>query len=526
MIKIRLKNISISTTAKIFLLVAVFFGYLPSYAQIKNENDTFKVANGLIAKKKYRKAYNYLGHYSQDHPKDYNSLWLGARAKLFLNDFKQSDHLYQRALKIEPGNDNLRLDYIHSLLDMGKNERAEGLLKGIESKGKSYADMYFLYAQLSYWEGNYKKASIYLEKALDRDNGKPEWYSLRDQLDIARAPKVSLYSSYITDNQPLTAVVSTLRFEKYFSRLLSLYINCDEYHFLQDKVSDAPWITIGDKLFFPKAGLQINAGGGVFKFPVKNETGWSGHLGVTKKISQQFNLELTGDHVPYFDSKTSIDTNITATKLSAILNWHKRSWIGQAAFMTSLYDSNVYVYTAYGWIMAPIATFSFGQLLMGYSASYSNSNVNSYIPVNSLNEIVANFTPNQSIAGIYSPYFTPNNQIINSALLSLNMTLSKHVSILISGDIGYGTINNPYLFLDKNSAGTLFINKGYSMESFVPADATVGFNYHIDKTWLIQAKYVYRNTYFFTSNYGSLGIEKNFLHRKKHHSQARWGLHL
>ena len=31
------------------------------------------------------------------------------------------------------------------------------------------------------------------------------------------------------------------------------------------------------------------------------------------------------------------------------------------------------------------------------------------------------------------------------------------------------------------------------------------------KTWSVNAKYMYRNTYFFSSNYGSIGVTKSFL---------------
>ena len=292
-----------------------------------------------------------------------------------------------------------------------------------------------------------------------------------------------------------------------------MYINCDEYHFLQNNVSDAPWLTIGDKLFFPRAGIQLNVGAGIFKFPVKNDVGFSGHLGITKKISQQFDIEVTGERVPYFDTKTSIDTNITATKLSGMLNWHKRGWKAQAAFLSSIYDNNSYVYSAYAWVMAPVYSFRTGQLNIGYSSGYSNANVNSYTYVNPLSEVLG-APANEPISGIYSPYFTPNNQFINAALLSFNLKIAKNLGLAINGDVGYGSINNPYLFLDKNNTGNLFVNKGYSVENFVPADASVAFNYHIDKTWLLQAKYVYRTTYFFTSNYVGIGIEKSFQDRR------------
>jgi hypothetical protein len=524
MVNNNLKNTTYSAIAKSFLLAFLCFGCLTTHAQAKKdkaaETDTFKIANRLIAKRKYGKANKILSCYHKNHPGDVNSIWLQAQAKLYSNNFRQSDKLYKGALKIQPDNDYVQLSYIHSLLDMGKNETAGNMLNSMEQSGKSYSDMSFLYAQLYFWEGNYLQSSAYLKKALQQDGGKKEFNDLYDQLEYSRSPKASISTSYLTDNQPLTAVISSLKFENYFSRFADLYISCDEYHFLQDKVSDAPWVSVGDKLFFPKIGLQINAALGYFQFPVIPLSGASGHLSITKKITRQFDLEVVADHGPYLDTRASIDTNVKVSKLAGMLNWHRRSWKGQAAYLTSLFDNNKYVYSAYAWVMAPIVTFPSGQLQIGYSTSYSTSNVNSYTAVNSLRDILANYTPNQSIAGIYTPYFTPNDLIVNSALLSFNINLSKKVNLALNGDIGYGSINNPYLFLDKNSAGTVFINKGYSIEHFTPADASIAINYHIDKTWLLQAKYVYRSTYFFTSNYGSLSLEKSFQGKRKEHAHT------
>jgi len=505
--------------AKFILFIAIVLSHSHLSAQVKAGKappvDTFKKANQLISKKKFRKAHNLLNAYHKNHPKDMNAVWQQAQTKFWLGNFKRSDTLYKTAVKLKPDNDYLRLNYISSLADMGKMAQATTMLSGMEFSGRDYPYMDMLHAKLYYYQGDYKQAAAYMRKALQSDNKTEEIYNLDDEIAYARSPRVSLSTAYLSDNQPITAIISTLKAEDYFNRFLDLYLVCDEYHFMQNTVSDAPWVRIGDKLFFPQAGLRINVGGGVFQFPVKNETGFSGNLSLNEKLSQHFDIDLGVDHVPYFDSKTSIDSNITATRFSAMLNWHLRNWAAQAAFINSTYPDNNNVYSAYGWVLAPIAQFRHGVLQIGYSSSYSNSNQNTYTAVNSLSEILATYTTGSSIAGIYNPYFTPNNQYINSVLAALSLNFSKKMSLNINADVGYGTINNPYLYLNKDNSGNYAVIKGYSNVSFYPGDATVALNYHIDKTWLLSAKYIYHNTYFFTSNYVSLGIEKSFQRAKK-----------
>jgi Tfp pilus assembly protein PilF len=505
------------TTAgvSVILFLLITGQCFPAFGQVKSnkkpQTDTFKIVNNLIAKKKFRKADNTLKKYRSAHPKDINAIWLQAQTKLYLNNNNQSDYLYQSAIKLQPDNDYLKLDYIHSSADMGRTEQAENLLSILENTGKDYSEMALLHARIHYYNGDYKQAAAYMKKAQLADNKNAAANALNDEIELAKATKVSLNSSYLTDNQPLTALISTVKAEKYFGKALNLYVEADDYHFLQDKTTDAPWIKAGDRIFFPKAGLRVNVNGGVIRYPVKNITGLTGELSLNEKLSQQFDVDLGVDHVPYFGTRASVDTNISVTRFSGMLNWHLRNWVAQAAYLNSQYPGDNNVYAVYGWVLAPVATFPAGKFQLGYSISYNNSTINNFRPSTSLGEAISG----KNISGVYDPYFTPKNLVTNSALLALSVNLSPKVSLNINGDVGYASVSNPYFFLNKNKSGATVIDSGFATEYFVPYSATLALNYQIDKTWSVAARYIYRSTYFFNSNYVGLGIQKSFLHRQK-----------
>ena len=515
MVNNRSQSILTTRNIKVALLLVLLLGAGKLHAQIRSAKtiapDTFKIANSLIAKKKYRKANALLRQYQQHHPKDMNAHWLQAQNYLWLTNNKRSAEQYTAARKLEPKNDYLELNYIQALLYMGKYRAADSLMNIMEDQDKQYANIAYMRAQQSYWMGNYRSAAAYIKQALRQDSKDKGEQDLSDQIAIARAPSLSLSTSYLSDNQPLSAVISSIKLEKYFNRLLTLYVACDEYHFLQDKVSDAPWARVGDKLYFPKAGIKLDAEVGAMKFPVKNTTIATGDLDFNLRLSPEFDVTLNGGFVPYLDTKTSIDTNVTATKLAAMLNWHKRKWTGQVAYLNTNFAGNNNVYSAYAYVLAPIAGWSWGQFNVGYSTSYSNSDKNSYTAINSLSEILANYSANASIPGIYNPYFAPSKLYVNAGLAALTLDLSKKVILRLSGDVGYGTIQNPYLYLNKDPNGNIYVAKGYSMEYFTPADFTAALTIKAGKTWSVNAKYMYRNTYFFSSNYGSIGVTKSFL---------------
>jgi len=477
--------------------------------------DALTKARALIAKKKFGKANRLLKKYNKTNPKDLNGLWLQAQASMYVNNNGQSANLYQTAIKAAPENDYLKLDYIHSLADMGKTTEAERMLDKMENDGADYSDITVQRARINYYNGNYRQANEYIKKALQRDGQDAKAHELSDMVAMAKAPRLSFSSSYLSDNQPLKALMAGLKFEKTFSKYATLGVTAQNLHFMQSRTSDAPWIKITNKMSFPKAGLRLNYGAGVIRFPVQNETTWTGEFSLNQRISHSFDLDLGIDRSPYFGTKASIDTNMSATRFNANLNFHKNNWLAQAAFINSRYPDGNNVYSAYSWFLAPVVVFPKGTLQMGLSGSYSNAGSNRFAPANTLSQVLDNYTPGAFIAGVYDPYFTPIDQYIGAALLSFHVQASGRLDIYINGDVGYGSIYNPYFYLDNDMAGNVFINQGYSTEHFTPHSGSLALNYHAGKTWLLTGKYTYRSTYFFNSNYVTVGIEKSFLPHKK-----------
>ncbi len=477
--------------------------------------DALSKAKALMAKKKFGKANRLLRSYNKANPKDLNGMWLQAQASMYANNNGQSASLYQAAMKAAPENDYLKLDYVHSLADMGKTTEAERVLDKMENDGAEYSDITVQRARINYYNGDYRQANEYIKKALLRDAQDAKAQELSDMVAMAKAPRLSFNSSYLSDNQPLKALMAGVKFEKTFSKYATLGVSAQNFHFMQTRTSDAPWVKITNKMSFPKAGLRLNYGAGVIRFPVQTETTWTGELGLNQRISHSFDLDLGVERGPYFGTRASIDTNISAVRFNAALNFHKNNWLAQAAVINSRYPDGNNVYSAYSWFLAPVAVFSKGTLQMGLSGSYSNANTNKFVPANTLGQILDNYTPGSFIAGVYDPYFTPIDQYIGAALLSFHVQASKRVDIYINGDVGYGTIYNPYFYLDNDMAGNVFINQGYSTEKFTPHSGSFALNYHAGKTWLLTGKYTYRSTYFFNSNYVTVGIEKSFLPHKK-----------
>ena len=498
----------------LFLICCFFMGMSSSaYGQAKKKVDTLKMANDLIKERKFSKVVAILTKYHKSHPKDFNTTFLLAQAELWCNNFRKSDANYKEALKLQPGNNDLKRSYIEFLLDLGKFDTASSLITKMEEDDKQSAPLALLKTKLFYWQGLYSDATAQMAKCLALDAKSAAAIDLNNEIALAQAPKVALNSGYVSDNQPYKAVISSLRFDYTFHRLLSLYVNVDDYRFRQSSPSDAQRFIAGDKLSFPKIGLQVVAGGGLVKYAYQSTTDWTANIAVAQKITQQLNLELFAERAPYFDTKTSIDTNITAFRFSSKLNWTKRNWKAQFAYLTSIYADDNYVNSAYAWIIAPLEITDKAQFHLGYSISYSNAYDSRYSSTQSVPEILSHY-PDLTISGIYQPYFTPRNLWVNSIIATLHAKLSKKMDLGINADVGYATISNPFLYL-TNSTGDVTIKRDFTTAFFKPFNALITLGYHIDNTWLVTAKYNYKTNYFYTSNFVGVGIEKSFLKNKR-----------
>jgi hypothetical protein len=476
------------------------------------QNDVFKTANQLIEKKKFATAATLMDAYSASHPTDVNAFWMEAKLQYWMHRYAASSALYQKAIQLQPKNEALRFDYAATTLQSGNLRRADPLINNLIRDNIQPAKGYELQSKLYYWRGDYKPALTSIAKSLQYPHPAESAKELRDAIEMAKAPKITLGACYTSDNQPLQTLLLSLNASAFLSKYFSPYVSYDNYQFPGQQAGNAQCAKIGNTMLFPLAGLTLRYGLGIVKYPLRDSVGLTWNFALQQKITANFDAALSVDYLPYFDTKASLDTVLPYTRIIPNINWHTDKWSAQAAYRLCLFPDNNRVFSLYGWIFFPQIKFSPCELKFGLSTAYSNAYASRYAPTQTLPEILANY-PNLSVSGAYNPYFTPNNMYTNLALCSFTVTCSKRITLSAKGDLGYGSIQNPYLFLNKNSAGTVYFDKSYSTESFLPADASAALNYN-GKSFLCSVKYQYQSTYFFSSNSVAVTLTKGFWNEK------------
>ncbi|HMQ69315.1 MAG TPA: tetratricopeptide repeat protein [Ignavibacteria bacterium] len=498
-----------------FIFSLVLYGK-PSVSQ--QTADTLNLVKDLRTQNKYEDASSLLKKYLKNNPSDVNALWLFAQTNFWLGNLKVSDNYYKKALSLDPGNDYLNIDYARTLANTGEWKEAASILDKLKEDGKDYSDADFIMAKILYWKNDFNGSEKLLKNVLWKDGNNTGAYNLLQEVMTAKAPWLKVKASALHDNQPLDNQILSIEYGKFYSPLASIYIGSYfPFYAINGKSANAFWIRTGVKSFFSDIDLHTQADAGVFEYPDNSKADWTANIYLKKVFGKYFTADLMADHTPYLNTLISVDTTLSNYNFSASLGWDDISSVsGKAGYLYSLFPKSKYVYAAYGWIYSPPVKFSGFEIKPGYSFNYSNSSNNTFRALNSVDEIISNYYYDRYIDGIYDPYFTPKDQLINSGLLSINYTPSEGLQFGLNLNIGiYSTVKNPYLYLNSDSTGQIYIDKSYSKEKFYPATVNFFTGYQISEKMLLRLQYDYQKTNFYINNYFGISYILSFWNGKE-----------
>ena len=282
-------------------------------------------------------------------------------------------------------------------------------------------------------------------------------------------------------------------------------------------LKNALWLQIGDQSAFRKAGFQLSFDAGVVKQPYLNKISWTGNLELKQLLFKHLVLQAQAERKPYYYTLTSLDTVIMVNRFLAYAEWNDlNSWNCRLAFEFNQFPDKNYTIGGNGWVFTPPLKVSVFEFRIGYAYSYSTSKSNRFVPENTLAEIVANYTNTSTITGVYSPYFTPDNMSVHSALASIVVHPVKIFDLGFNANVGfYATALTPYFYLDKNASEVTYIAEGYATQKFYPLEFSAYGLVRISKKISLKADYTYRKTYFYTNNTVGLGLKVNFWNEQK-----------
>lgn len=496
------------------ILMGLGFG---AYCSAAQPADTLTLAKQLNAKNHFGKAVKLLKPYYNNHPGNLNAQWIYGQTLYAHKNYKKAEAVYEYAIKWHPENYYLRLDYAKKLTDIGELDKAMPTLKLYLKYDSTAADVHITLAKIYLWKGDYKAAMNEINKALKKDPKNTAVRTVKTEIFAAQSSWLKLCAGYYTDNQPLQKIAILMEAGVYLHPLATLHFTLQAPLLLgNNSLYNVEWLQAGNIFHFNKTGTQLELDGGAVKLP-NNTVSWTGNFELNQTLAKHLLITGRVEHKPYLYALANLTDPVMYLHYQAAIAWtDKNSWQGRAAFDADQFytDKNI-VYTGSAWILTPPLKASVFEFRIGYGYNFSTAKQNRYSTGETVQQITAGWDSTTKINGAYMPYFTPNMQSVNSAILSINIHPAKIVEIGLKGNVGfYATANVPYLYLNKSSSDSLFVARGFAKQRFIPGDADAYVAVQISPKVNLKAEYKFFDTLFYISHYAGLTLQVNFWNEK------------
>jgi len=459
--------------------IIVLFTIYQTCAQSINRQDTIAFARTLAYQKQFNEADQLLTGYNEHHS-DVNALQLHAQVLYWMKQFDRSAAVYENTINRFPNAIALQLDY-----------------------GRMQFELYHL-----------NKAKSILMKVIAHDSTQTEAGTILKQIKTYTAPWVMLNMNLESDDQPRTGNSYGFEAGMYRSSLWSPVIQAQLNRFIiSDSNYNSLWLQAGNKINVGNK-TTISFGAGVFQHLLNTGCSYfTGRLGITQKMGASFSAEAGFEKKPYQYSIASVTKPVLEQDVTLAVNFNKNdNWLGKIGYQQQHFNDSNNIHTVYAWLLFPVIKSKTFNLKAGYAFSYANADKNNYVSSKPLSAIPPSAVANSTLSGVYDPYFTQQNQLINAVLASIGISFSKSIQFSTRASVGiYAKANNPSLTYEKDRSNQAYISKTYSTITYTPVEWVNSMQVKLSPAFSIQAFYNYSKLLFYTRNQGGIQLKYNFI---------------
>jgi len=491
------------------IFITLLFAYFQSVLYAQN-TDTLSIAKELNGKGKYIQSGYLLCQYYKNHPGDLNTQWIYAQSLYYSKKFKDAQKVYEDAIAWHPENYTLRLDYAQKLVEIGEIQKAEPILKLYLTYDSLATDALLPLAKIEYWKGNFQESLAILGKVLKINPNNPNAKELKAKVVLASSPWINISTSLTSDDQPVKQFFPSIELGQNFNCFKNLSIKLEvPFFFKSKKRYAAQMITASNVMNFIHKGLEIKTGAGLVRL-TDNEGSVLAKISLKKRLDKNLSVSFKAEHIPYLYNRENMDNSLMFLHYYVETEWSRlKSWQCNANLdINHFYSDNNIIYNLGAWILSPELLFSKASIRLGYGFRYSASRENRFVSQYSINEIEAG----NRLSGVYSPYFTPENQMIHSAILSVNYSASKNINLGVNASLPiYCTNDNPYLYLSQNTLNNTFIVKDFTNVNYYPVDINAFVSNRLSRKMALRAEYAFMRTSYYSSHYVGVSLKLNLL---------------
>jgi len=467
-------------------------------AQPPTVTDSLGQARSLVQQYRFREADRLIENFLAANSRNSGAYWLHAQILYNRNHITRAEDAYINAIRFDSTNKILKLDYVNFLMNTGKLGPAKAQAESFLQRNPDDENGKILLSHINYWRGDVKLAEHQLSELTPGKNQLAE--SLLQDVKWAEAPYFIFQPSYSFDDQPLRSLSNYFEGGAAKSALVNPKFSL-LYDMLNgnDAIVNDVWLSAENRMILSDLRAIVSIKAGLYLSDLGNESTpeWTAGIDLYQHLVKQLSIDAFTERRPYNSNLSSVNESIMQDKTGLSFDWNRPGiLLAHAGYQIDFFEDRNFVQAATGWFLATVIKTQKLELNAGYGFSYSTSNESRYTAAQPIDTIIANNSG--SIPGVYNPYFTPLHQQIHSALASAKYNLSASVTIAANFNAGlYARADDPYFYLDKNSADESILVMAYSAQNFFPFEISTGLNFKITPLISLNANYrITRNNFY------------------------------
>lgn len=436
------------------LTVLICLATKPSFSQ-SSPKPNLELVKQLIAKNKYDQAHHLLHSYVKSNSNDPYVYWLYAHTSQKLGQKSLAYQNFKKAIALSDKNRNLNYDYANTLFSNGKYSKATKLFNDIITDSPSKDSLYYqalvMKGYSSFYQGNFNKSLQTMESVLAVDPSLDYIKTFMKDVRFLKAPFLKIDLDYAKDDQPLDTWKGTITTGFLGSQFFNPTVEINTFNFKTEESKSAVKASLSNVFLVPDIGIKLKATVGVYQHFTSKSNSLVGGLSMDKDLGKELTVKLFAERNSYIGTKFSASQIILQDQLGAGLVYdNPRAITINAQYGYSLFEDKNTIESIGAWFISkPIPT-GLVKWRIGYAFNYANAKDMRYIPNGNTDELVQQYPVGSQLPGIYSPYYTPSEELIHSAIADLKLSITQ--SFNLNGKVTYGfqaENNFPMIFEDQ-----------------------------------------------------------------------------
>jgi hypothetical protein len=394
-------------------------------------------------------------------------------------------------------NRNESVEQVSQLFRDGRLHESRKILYELIESGQITDDGYLMLAYIEFWDGYPSRALSHLNKISIGYHDVSSIQFLRMEIRNQQTGQISLSYTSKNDNQPLSSDQFSIGGTVYKNRFFNPLVNFDYLSFdAENKRINTIKILANNTFRTGLSGHAFTASFGLYSDDKIDNTAIIGGIRYSHRLTPKLYSDIEFAKEPYlYHYRSLLVPFFTYQFISGLRYYTDNRYYSEIKFQRWLYEDENHQDIFSFYFIQNILTQTRTNLYIGYSFSYSHADQSRFI-IDQAESILPN---TENISGVYFPYYTPNQDMSHSILLSTQSNVSSNITVDLAIKHGlYSTARQPFYYVEQsNPPTTSFATYDFQ---YYPLEISGKVVFRVSSSVALQGSYEYKRLKYYTTN--------------------------